>query len=176
MFQGHWDKNLNVKELIETHKPSWVLELGAAGGKNTKALASMVPVVAIDIGKCPDHIKRLDNVEWITGVSYLEIQGNTEIEFASVDTDHNGWTLKKELEALDKYTREGAVICMHDTVAFKDTNGFHNGYNGLANYPKKEMEEGPTMTEAIIDFINDYHWLPLRTSDESCGAMAIIKA
>ena len=113
----HFDKHLNLKALIKEHQPKTVLELGANRGENTTKLIYLAEELGYELivvspefptwmQGMPDgsiDIKRAvfehDQLEWIYGVSYVELPKMDEgsIDFCILDTDHNYWTLEKEL-------------------------------------------------------------------------------
>jgi len=171
----HFDKHLNVKELIEEVGPLFVLELGAGSGENTRQLLTKTSVEVISLGECPEDLENRILLRWVNGISYMVMEQRQlyDVQFAIVDTDHNGWTLDKELIELDRICTNDAIICIHDTESFREANGFCNGYNEKAYYPKYDIINGPTYSMALNSFLLSHKWKIYRETKESCGAVAL---
>lgn len=173
----HFDNGLNVKSLIETYKPKFIVELGAAQGANTVQLLSLrdrypFKLITISDGAVGDafsevriaHSQESDYV-WIQGMSYAEIPylPDNKLEFVSIDTTHNYDTLKKELIALAPKLFAFCIIVFHDTFSEDyDTN--------MAKPGDRKMKD------AIAEFMKDHpEFVVLRETKEACGAMAIVR-
>lgn len=184
-MQQHFDKYLNVRQLIIDRKPKLVVECGAGTGENTANLMRLqkeIPfkIIVINDGDI-NWRKDFENLgnQWIVGISYLELQKLTGIDFCLIDTDHNYPTLKWELQALEWAMQKGGVVCIHDTVTYAKNNGRQPSYLACkVAYPHKEIEEadklGLGMKDAIDEALqNDWRWLAF--TEESHGAVALIK-
>ena len=170
----HFSEYLNVQELIAQYNPSWILELGAGSGDNTrKLLDTGKRIVVITDGLMPDGWESevvLGNMQWICGISYLEIPKlQDQVEFCVLDTDHNGWTLRREMEELEKVMAPGGILCIHDTETFGQTNGIMQEYVCRVPYPK-EIEQS---TLLYGDAWKRDGWTLIRESKESNGAIAL---
>ena len=217
----HFDKHLNLKALIKERQPKTVLELGANRGENTAKLIYLAEELGYELivispefptwmQGLPDgsiDIKRAvfehDQLEWIYGVSYVELPKMDEgsIDFCILDTDHNYWTLEKELLELKRVMATDGIVAIHDTEEFADRIGTMNfGYfstidsiessyveNGDVlrikeatttsigvDYPLEEiLSETRPYPQAIQDVVPD--WPIVAESKESNGAVALRK-
>lgn len=176
----HWNKYLNIKALIVQHDPSWILELGAGTGLNTRNLLDTGrKVVVITDGKLPagwESEVDLGNLRWIDGISYCEIQGLRKIPFVVLDTDHNGWTLDKELNLLHTRLIDSGVICLHDTETFKERNGYAMNYSCGVPYLQEILDDKRTYGDVLDDHLRLGTYRELSRSTESNGAVALQKA
>jgi len=221
-MHNHFEEYLHIRSLLEEERPSRLLELGAANGENTQKLLSVCEEMDFDIlvvspevpthwrmeesGKLVPERFRLNHarLEWVYGISYIELprMGSGSIDFCIVDTDHNYWTLQRELSELDRVMRDGGVVVIHDTVSFANHNGFMElGYYKTIDkleiveggstdafftiaqtnvtpmgidYPFEAIkEEGRPFPQAIVDTVP--HWEVIRESMESGGAVALRK-
>lgn len=176
-MNNHFNNGLHVKSLIETYKPKFLLELGAAQGANTVQLLSLRSVypfklVTISDGAVSDAFSEVRNANqpdsdysWIEGISYQvipELKDNV-LEFVSIDTTHDYETLSQELKALAPKLFSFCIIVFHDTFAEDyDTNMAKPG--------------GKKMKDAIAEFMKEHpEFVVLRETKESCGAMAIAR-
>ncbi len=179
MFQ-HFDKYLNVEELIKEAGPSRIFEFGAGGGNNTvKLLETGAEVIVVTDGVQPEHIAPHPRLTWHFELSHKLIPRLPDrfIPFAIIDTDHNGWTLSLELELLSSKMEKGGIVCIHDTEAFRKEDGVMFHYNTGDPYPRKEIENFSLGYRDVIDAqidLGDVYEL-VRESKESCGAMALKK-
>jgi SAM-dependent methyltransferase len=220
-MQRHFDKHLNLKDLIRDHQPKTILELGANKGENTINLIYLaeelgyklivispeyptwtqeLPGGEIEIKRAVFEHRQLD---WVYGVSYIELpkMADDSIDFCIVDTDHNYWTLEKELLELKRVMAKDGIVAIHDTEEFAARNGTMNfGYfstidsiessyienaNVLrikeakttsigVDYPLEEILAEPRpYTQAIKDIVPD--WEVVAETKESNGAMALRK-
>jgi hypothetical protein len=187
-----------VKDLILEKKPKLIVECGMALGDNTKKILGLsheYPFKLITISDMPDKDEvnlyvsqewdnKFYNFEYRQGISYKEFENfkDSEIDFCLIDTDHNYWTLKQELEALHKKLAVKGVIVMHDTQSYrKDPGGLYpGGYKTKDVYPEDEIliysNNGKAMGHAIFEFLADRHeYIVLKEVTESHGAMALEK-
>lgn len=186
-MKNHWDKHLNVKALIQERKPSVVVECGAGSGDNTKnlleardALGFRLVVINDDGGNFKPEEWRKQGVDWRSGISYLELQkfSDGEIDFCLIDTDHNYWTLKTELETLHPKMKPKGVCVIHDTETYGHESGHMTEYNTpKVPYPFAEIDEYQRMGLSLVAAIGQavtsgqYRWVA--QSAESHGAMAL---
>lgn len=172
-----------MKDLILKHKPQHVVECGALTGNNTKLLAELRNEFPFKFTVITDNEFSLDGVEVMRGISYkaLESMPDDSIDMCIIDTDHNYWTLTKELEALNPKLRKDGIVCMHDINTFYHNTGVSIAYENGDPYPLKEIEEtGAThgsLGNAVIDFLHKhpFDYKLLRYSEESHGGLAIQK-
>ena len=178
---NHFDQHLNVRELILEHRPWIVVECGAGGGNHTQKLLKLqdeVPFMLVVINDSDPGLASTAHLHWIRGVSYVELERiPSGYDFCIIDTDHNYWTLRKELEVCKRRMRPGGIVCLHDTETFATTDGVMGGYGmKYLPYPHEEIASAgkhglrPAIDEALED-----GWELLRETKESCGAMAIRK-
>ena len=219
-MHNHFDAHLNIESLIRSHRPRTVLELGANKGHNTKNLLKLSeelnyglivvsPEYPYLASISDDHTLTISrykfehvNLDWIYGVSYIELpkMGNESIDFCILDTDHNYWTLKKELVELKRVLSVGGIVAIHDTEEFADKNGIQElGYfktidsvhaytvdgdvlnmsdvsvSGIGiDYPLEEIKaETRPYPQAIADVVPD--WPIVGETKESNGAVALLK-
>ena len=183
-MHNHWDQHLNLKSLILEKRPSVIIECGAGTGELTSKLCSMwntynFKLHVISDAVVPDLDER---IQWMRGLSYIALKEfeDDSIDFCIIDTDHNYWTLIKELEVLVKKMREGGIIALHDVETFYHDTGMALSYFTGDKYPKDEIEScSPRggLGDALIDFLHSdrLHWKLLSYNKESHGAVAIEK-
>lgn len=179
MFQ-HFDKYLNVSELIDAAGPSRIFEFGAGGGNNTvKLLGTGAEVVVVTDGVHPENIDPHPRLTWHFEISYKFIPrlSDQSVQFAIIDTDHNAWTLDRELCLLIPKMEKGGLVCIHDTETFKDEDGVMLHYNTGDPYPREEIEKFPLGYRDVIDELTEFGdaYELIRESKESCGAIALRK-
>lgn len=170
---GHFDNHLNLRKIILDKRPELIVECGAGNGDCTKLLAHMKWMYSFDLVSITD--KKLDPIEEVdfrVGLSYerlAEFEDNS-IGLCIIDTDHNYWTLIKELHAVMGKMKEGGLIVMHDVDDFYHNTGMAMSYWNDQDYPEKEIMEGSKhggLGLALIDFLSKYrgdfqlkHWTP----------------
>ena len=178
-MHDHFNTGLNVEELIRQVGPQLVVELGAGSGLNTRQLAPLcrelgARLIVISDGKKPE-VPELAWVDWRWQISYLALKSFTEgsIDVASVDTDHNSWTVDQELGVLAEKVREGGLVVLHDTVSFALNNGYMTGYGSGDSYRIGEMlKDGRTYTEVVRSWVGRGYEV-VRETEESNGAVAL---
>ena len=179
-MKAHFELGINVKKLLEDFKPQVVLELGALVGTNTEQLLSMDSFDLITISAEPFKIEH-PKLTFIQGISYIEIPKlNRQVDVAIIDTDHNYWTIMKELDALMLKMPERCIIMAHDTVSFgiKDGKGGVNVKTYADNktpYPRDEIVASPHqgLWNAMTHFVSGSDFSIIAESKEHSGAMAI---
>ena len=177
----HFYKHLNVRKIMRERKPRFVLEMGAGSGQNTKQILKLqkgfpFEMVVINDGNTPDWIN--GEVKWINGVSYIELPKlGRWIDFCSIDTDHNFWTLKQELLVLEHNMPKGGVVVMHDTETYGKTSGHFWKYVTHNPYPLNRIEAyegiGLTMTHAIEGSVSKGAYKIIKETKTSHGAIAM---
>lgn len=163
-MKGHFDRHLNLRQLILDKLPDVVVECGAGNGDCTKLLAHLRLWHPYDLYSITD--KKLDDifipgVEWKIGVSYKKFKEfqDGEIDMCIIDTDHNYWTLRTELEAVIPKMKEGGLVIMHDVEEFYYDTGMGMSYWDDSPYPEKEIRSKVHLGGvglALIDFLHDF--------------------
>ena len=181
-MKNHFDKNLGVRDMILMKRPEYIVELGAADGQNTRQILSLMDIyefkmTTISTGGKPSDIQH-DNFEWINGVSFKEVPTlQDNIGFCTIDTDHNYWTLKSELEALLPKLAENCLVVMHDTETYGLHDGIQFGYDGkdMPTYPEEITKCGKQgLQTALNEFlVNNKEFRLIKHVSGSCGATAI---
>lgn len=165
-------------------RPRVVVECGAGDGALTKLLAHMKWFYPLELHVISDKsIEGLDPmIKWKTGVSYRVLKEfpDDSIDLCIIDTDHNYWTLREELDALHPKLREGGLVAMHDVEEFYYNTGMGLSYWDDSYYPEKEIKEKVCMGGtglALIDFLHENRgsYKLLRYVPEHCGAAVIEK-
>lgn len=156
---GHFYKNMNLHDLILERRPKVILEVGSHVGDFTRLLASMQDLVPCKVMAISDRTIAIPGVEFITGISYVEIPKlpDASLGMAIVDTDHNYWTLTQELEALMPKMEQGGLIVMHDVEEFYYNTGIALSYWNGARYPLEEINKCNQLGGiglALIDFLH----------------------
>jgi len=193
LMHNHFDKHLNVKELILERQPKVLVECGGASGENTRQILSLLEIYSFKLYTISDapyaeETMKLDNryspkeFEWIYDLSYKAMRyfRDHEIDFCSIDTDHNYWTMREELRALHPKLKPGGLIVMHDTETYRKNSGQAYRYGTSDPYPGEEISKyekmGLGMGDAVCDFLDKHsEYKVIRESLESHGAMAIEK-
>lgn len=182
-MNNHFEINLCVRDMILDKRPKYIVELGAGDGQNTRQILSLRDIfpfklTTISTGKCPPDIKH-DDFRWINGVSYVELWNIPEgIELCSIDTDHNYWTLKQELNALKDKVAHDCLIVLHDTETYALHDGTQNSYdeNRHVEYPSaiaNSVKKG--LQAAIFEFLMNSDFRLYKHTYESAGATALIR-
>ena len=174
----HFNKYLNVEELIRRARPQLVVELGAGSGENTRQLLTLCKeldarLIVFSDGSPPSDLAgRLD---WRWELSYLGVQELLEdsIDVAIIDTDHNSWTVDREIGILSTKMRPSGLVLLHDTESFAESNGYMTGYSCGERYQlEKMMEDERGYGQAVRSWIGRGFDL-VRETKESAGAMAL---
>lgn len=185
-MKEHFYKYLNLKSLLIDTKPKHVLECGSLDGENTANLISLIPDLGFKLTVISDDLdpNRIDEgVTYIKGISYTEFPKlpDNSIDFCIIDTDHNYWTLQKELIALHTKLTENALVIMHDVETFYYDTGLAEDYGNGSEYPSKEIEEtglkAGGLGTALIDFLssNRFNYRLIRWIPEGNGCAVIRK-
>lgn len=183
-MHNHFDKYLNLKEIILERKPKLVIECGAGNGDLTGLIASLLDVYPFEFHVISDKkIGGLDGrIIWHIGLSYeiLKEFKNDSIDLCIIDTDHNYWTLREELRALDDRIAEGGLIAMHDVETFYHNTGMALSYWNAMPYPRKEIEglaAYGSLGDALISFLasENLRWKMFAYDRRSHGAAVVEK-
>lgn len=162
---GHFDLNLNLRQIMLERRPEVVVECGAGNGDCTKLLAHLKWFYPFELISITD--KRLDEgaewsleVDWRIGLSYEKLSEfeDNSIGLCIIDTDHNYWTLRAELEAVTSKMEEGGLIVMHDVDTFYHDTGLAMSYWNDAPYPEKQIMDSSKLGglgDAVIDFLHE---------------------
>lgn len=144
-MHNHFDKNLNLKQVILDRKPKLIIECGAGNGELTRLIASLLDVYDFEFCVISDkEIEGLDSrIRWYIGLSYEVLKAFPEnsIDLCIIDTDHNYWTLREELRALDNRVKEGGLIALHDVETFYHDTGMALSYWNGTVYPRQKIEQ-----------------------------------
>lgn len=140
---GHFDQHLKLRELILEKHPKLIVEVGAGDGDNTKLLAHLHAQYPFRLVSISDKKIGVDGVEFVEGISYEKLKdfSEGEIDLCIIDTDHNYWTLAKELEAVHPKMKMGGLIVFHDVDEFYYNSGIAGSYWDDHVYPEKEIRE-----------------------------------
>lgn len=183
-MHNHFDQFLNLKSIILDKRPKLIIECGAGNGALTKKLASLLDVYHFELCVISDNkIEGLDSrIRWYTGLSYevLDSFPENSIDLCIIDTDHNYWTLMKELATLFNRMKEGGLIAMHDVETFYHDTGMALSYWDGKPYPKEEIEKFAAyggLGDALIEFLHlkKMNFKLLAYTHESHGASLIEK-
>jgi cephalosporin hydroxylase len=175
----HWRAGVNFEALLTVQKPKLVLELGAAVGQNTMNLFKLSKTLGYQLITVDDHCSMMDeaeNYKWITGVSYevMKTLPKSVVDFCLLDTDHNSWTVTKEIETLLPLMSDRGMIAFHDTEVNRYNNGAYGAYSHAASYPAKEIaQDSRSYTDAIIESMDS--WNLFTESREFAGVMVYSK-
>lgn len=180
-MKNHWIDNLKVKDMVLEHKPKLIVELGGGGGDNTDQyleLQKTLPfkLITISDGEMPTRFKNIPNFEWRFAVSYLELPKfeDESIDFASIDTDHNYWTMNEELFHLARKMKKGGIVVLHDTESYRHNSGVMMQYGTKDPYPPEINEfQYRGMGDAIQEHIEKQNFKIIKEVTESAGAMAL---
>lgn len=191
-MHNHFDKNLNLREIILEKHPSLIVECGMADGQNTRQILALkdfydFKLVSIndspyveETHKCGEYLK--NGFRYIYDLSYKALKDfNLEIiNLCIIDTDHNYWTLREELKALHPNLSKGGLIAMHDTQTYRKNSGQAYRYGTGDSYPSelisKYEKEGKGMGDAIWEFLSEHQeYIVKKHVTESHGAMLLEK-
>lgn len=182
-MQGHFDSFLNLRKLMLERRPGVVVECGAGDGALTRLLAHMTWFYPVEVHVISDkEIEGIEDINFVKGISYRELAKfpDDSIDMCIIDTDHNYWTLRHELEALHPKLRQGGLVAFHDVEEFYYNTGMSLSYWDDSPYPKEEIEAKVRMGGvglALIDWLHEFRgdYKLLRYVPEHCGAAVIEK-
>lgn len=183
-MHNHFAKNLNLKQIILERTPKHIVECGAGNGDLTRQIASLLDVYDFEFSVISDKvIENIDKrVHWFTGLSYevLKHFPDNSIDLCIIDTDHNYWTLREELRALNDRIKEGGLIALHDVETFYHDTGMALSYWNDMPYPREEIESVANqggLGDAMIAFlVSDHlHWKLFAYDHRSHGAAVLEK-
>lgn len=180
----HFDQHLNLRKILLDKKPGVIVECGAGNGDNTKLLAHMMQFYPLELHVISDKmVEGLDpRIKWTVGLSYKELAKfpDNSIDMCIIDTDHNYWTLMKELSALDPKLKEGGLIIFHDVDEFYHNTGLALSYWNDEPYPKDEIlsyAKYGGVGDALLSFLTKYNskYKLLYWTDKNYGAAMVEK-
>lgn len=183
-LHSHFDAHLNLRKIILEKRPKVIVECGAGNGDCTRLLAHLLQAYPFELHVISDKIvDGLDpRIQWHIGLSYIEIPKfkDESIGLCIIDTDHNYWTLWKELVCVDSKIEEDGLIAFHDVEEFYHNTGMAMSYWNDEPYPKDEimkMAEHGGVGDALIDFLSKFRdrFKLLSWTKESYGAALIQK-
>lgn len=183
-MHNHFAKYLNLKQIILERKPQLIVECGAGSGDLTRLLASLLDTYPFELHVISDKaVDGLDaRIRWHSGLSYevLKEFSKDSIGLCIIDTDHNYWTLREELRALNDRIVEGGLIALHDVETFYHDTGMALSYWNDMPYPRQEIEAAANMGslgDAMISFLasDHLHWKMLAYDRNSNGAAVLEK-
>ncbi len=182
-MHNHFDKNLRLKDCILENKPKHIVECGAGHGELTRMILGLKEEYDFKLTVINDSSFKLDDIDLIQGISYkvLEDFEDGSVDLCIIDTDHNYWTLAKELNALDSKLSEGGFIALHDVSTYYYGTGMAMSYGEGIEYPEKEIvNAGSTyggIGNAVMDFLSEYRfkYRLITFTSESQGACLIRK-
>lgn len=171
-MQGHFDNHLHLRQIFLDKHPKRVVECGAGKGDCTRLIAALPYPFEF-------HVISDNKIEgitpepfWHTGISYevLEEFEPESLDLVIIDTDHNYWTLRKELNAVAPKMVEGGLIVFHDVEEFYHNTGMAMGYWDGHPYPEKQIQDHVNLGGvglALIDFLHEQRgyfklvrWIP----------------
>lgn len=183
-MHSHFDQHLNLRKIIIEKRPGVIVECGAGNGDCTRLLAHMFSSHPFDLHVISDKmVEGLDpKIKWHVGISYKELEkfDDESIDFCIIDTDHNYWTLQRELVAVAPKIKEGGLIAFHDVDEFYHNTGMAMSYWNDEPYPKDEimacMKYG-SVGDALLDFLvkRNNQWKLIHWTKENYGAALIEK-
>lgn len=203
---------MKIKDVIDQLKPKIVLEIGFGAGTNmmvlltyTKKPGNDYKIISLsDDPGLPKITIPNDFVSkflYVGGVSYgllpkwkelkLPEQFDKPIDLCIIDSDHNYFTLKKELDGVYPLMSEKCAIAFHDTASKpcehhlyysnaldKNSNSMvqNTGYKDGTPYPYQEVMAtlDVPMMRAIEEFLADHpDFKMLKHIDDCCGCTLI---
>ena len=140
MFNQFYN-GIKVKNIIDVIKPKLIVEIGIGNGENVMIILSYLAkngnnykLVSIsESPTCPIQKIPLffnDNFFYLSGISYNVLNNKRlpnfpSIDICIIDSDHNYYTLKKELASLYPLLSNRSVIIMHDMAKHGNLDGHH---------------------------------------------------
>jgi cephalosporin hydroxylase len=209
----HFYDRTNLANVIDKLQPSVILEMGCGNFEHMLCLltymnkvTSKYNVIGISDNECylilPQSL--VERFNYIRGVSYnilrdfkrlfsekLDPKFLKPIGLAIVDTDHNYYTAKKELDSLLPLLDEKCCIAFHDTnnvaernlaMSFRNLNSISNstyeafGYKDGSKYPLEEIKESFHLGiyDAINEFLEEHKdFKQIFKTTDSCGVIMI---
>lgn len=207
-----WE-GVRTKDLIDTLKPKLILEMGFGAGTNmlmmlsyTKKPGNDYRIISLSDDSNLVNITLpndfVDRFMYIRGISYAMINRwkdlniprpfDGTIDFCIIDTDHNYYTLKKELENIDTIMSSRCAIAMHDTASkpcehhLYYENALNKESNSMMKMEGTYLNDDPypsvavaqtmelSMMQAIDEFLIDHpDFKKIKHLDECCGCTVI---
>lgn len=184
-MHNHFDRNLNFSKFILEARPFHIVECGAGTGECSRLIQKLLDTYNFQFTIISDAtIQDLrGGVNLIQGLSYLELakMPDNSIDFCIIDTDHNYWTLARELSILDSKLTDGGMVALHDTWFCYHDTGMAMAYSDGTVYPDSDILKtglaNGGLTDALIDFLafKRFEYKLLAYTTESQGAALIQK-
>ncbi len=182
-MHNHFDKNLNLRDWILKRRPRRIVECGAGNGELALQVEKLHEFYDFEYHIISDY--RPDNVigqGFHLGLSYNALKefADQSIDLCIIDTDHNYWTLMKELAVVSQKMTEGGLIALHDVETFYHDTGMAMSYSDDTPYPKDvilEYAKYGGLGDAMIEFLQsqEMRFKLLCFTPESHGAALIEK-
>ena len=206
-------EGVRTKDLIDALKPKLILEMGFGAGTNMLVLLTYTKKPGADyriISLSDDfNVERMtlpndfiDRFIFVKGISYAMVPRwnelglpppyNEKIDFCIIDTDHNYWTLQKELEYLDSIMADKCAIALHDTATKPCEHHlmYENALDKSSNSMMRTTRENLTkdvypfdevaatldvpMMQAIDEFLGTHSdYKKIKHFDECCGCTVL---
>lgn len=182
-MKEHFDNHIKLHRIILERKPKVIVECGAGEGESTRLIAGLQYHYSFDFYSISDkEITDIPGVKWKVGLSYKRLPEfpDNSIDLCIIDTDHNYWTLTKELEAVASKITEGGLLIFHDVEEFYHNTGMAMSYWNDEPYPKEEIMECAKfggVGDALLNFVvkRSNQWKLVRWVQENHGAAIIEK-
>lgn len=186
-MHNHWKSYLSFStalyDTIVKDPDALVVECGAGHGDLTNLLVELKNQFNFRLSVISDNSLDFKDVDYRVGISYKELEKfpDNSIDFCIIDTDHNYWTLSKELTVIHRKLKNGGMVALHDVSTYYHDTGMALSYWEGSEYPKSEIEDIASqyggLGNALIDFLSamrfDYKLISF--TSESHGAALIKK-
>ena len=191
-MKNHFYEHANISSIIDKLNPKVVMELGCGNFENFLCILTYLfkstsdyVVIGISDNPCPLVLSDflLNKIMFIQGVSYTVLNKFKTVYkpkmiekfvqpvgLAIIDTDHNYYTLKKELDELLPLLDEKCCLAFHDTNTYEeaglsgqrfaninpDSNSTYEfeGYKDGSEYPLNQIVS--TLHKSLMDAINEF--------------------
>lgn len=211
-MNNNFYSGMKTMDIIDQLKPKTILEIGFGAGMNVLLLLCYLKkpgndyrlISVSDSPKMPEltlPYDCLDQFIYIYGVSYRILPNwfsmdipepfKKPIDFCIIDSDHNYYTLKQELNYIDSIMSPTCAIALHDTASKpckhhmyfanalnQNSNSMisNHGYLDKTEYPRDKVIEtfDVPLMQAIDEFLvehKDYN--KILHIDECCGCTLI---
>lgn len=160
-MHNHWLRGLCLENIVLERRPKRIVECGAGEGALTRKIQELLDIYEFEFHVISDKkLEELDpRIHWNTGLSYevLPAFDDRSIDLCIIDTDHNYWTLMKELSAVFDKISEDGLIALHDVETFYHDTGMALAYWDGKPYPREDIEKyAPygSLGDAMIEFLH----------------------
>jgi len=161
-MHNHFLRGVFLERVMSHLKPKVILEVGAADGHHTALLSQDGrKVVVVSDGKKEESlVKGEESVNWISGVSQNVLPTlcpTIKPDLVILDSDHNYWTLKQELDACYPHLPHECAIAIHDTITFWGSNGRQHTYGTGDPYPADKIVGTKKLYgQAVTEFLSQH--------------------